>query len=209
MVRVVTSSGLELRNLNVEALAERWWVLALRGVAAIAFGLFCLLAPGLSLFALVTLFAAYALVDGTANLVMGFRGRRRSGRRWGWLAFQGVVSVLASGVAFVWPGITAFVLVLVVACWSVITGFAAIAAAIRLRARIRGEWMLGLSGILSIAFGVLLFAFPGPGLVAIVLWLGAYSLLVGAILIALAYRLRAWGKDPEHGSGPELRQQRA
>jgi uncharacterized membrane protein HdeD (DUF308 family) len=174
----------------VTTLADRWWMLAVRGVAAIVFGILTFIAPAESLFALVLLFGAYAVVDGAFNIVAGFH--RRGEPRWGWLIFQGAVSIAAGVLTFLWPGITAFALLMLIAAWALVTGVAEIAAAIRLRKAIRGEWLLALSGILSIAFGVLMFLFPGAGALAVVLWIGAYAVVFGVLLVALAFRLRSW-----------------
>src|SRR5690348_16803500 len=137
-------------------LARNWWALALRGIAAIVFGVVALFWPPAAVAALVAVFGAYALVDGIFNLVHAVRAGR-SGQRWGALVFAGVVSLLVGVLTLSFPGVTALALVLWVAVWSLVTGVAEIVAAIRLRKTIRGEWLLALSGILSVAFGILLF----------------------------------------------------
>ena len=146
-------------RINALLLAERWWSIALRGVAAVVFGLVALFLPMPSLFALVILFGAYAIVDGIFNLVMAGRGARQ-GRPWGSLVFAGVASVAAGVLTFMWPRITALALVLLIAAWSIVHGVSEIVAAVWLRKQIRGEWLLGLIGALSVAFGVLLVLFP-------------------------------------------------
>jgi uncharacterized membrane protein HdeD (DUF308 family) len=182
-------------------LADRWWALALRGVAAIVFGLLTFVAPRASLFALVVLFGVYAIVNGAILLALAFR--RPSGEpRWGSLAFEGILSILAGAVALGWPGIGALALVFVVASWAVVTGVAQIVAAVRLRKRIRGEWLLALSGALSVAFGVLLLAAPAAGALVLALWVGVYAVLFGALLLALGMRLRAWSRSPAHRVPP-------
>jgi uncharacterized membrane protein HdeD (DUF308 family) len=181
---------------NVSALAARWWVLVIRGAAAILFGILAVAVPRISLFALVMLWGAYALVDGVFNLMLAARGAR-AGRRWGWLLFEGILSIAAGVVAFAWPGITALVLLALIGFWAVLTGIAEIAAAIRLRRQIRGEWLLATSGILSIAFGVLVLLFPGAGALALVWMIGAYAIVFGGLLIGLGVRLKRWGRPRE------------
>jgi uncharacterized membrane protein HdeD (DUF308 family) len=172
-------------------LASHWWVLVLRGVAAVVFGVLALLYPPGAIAALVVLFGAYAIVDGIFNIVAAVR-TPRGGERWGWLLFEGIISVVAGLVTLFWPGPTALALVLLIGAWSLVTGIAEIAAAIRLRKTIEGEWLLGLSGVLSIAFGILVFIAPGAGAVAIAIWIGAYAIAFGALLIALGVKLRSW-----------------
>jgi uncharacterized membrane protein HdeD (DUF308 family) len=189
----------------METLAQRWWVLALRGLFAIIFGILTFVMPGSSLIALVILFGAYALVDGAFNLVHAIRGRRTE-PRWGWLVFEGLVGMAAGAVTFLWPGLTAFALVLVIGAWAIVTGVAALVAAVRLRKEIEGEWLLGGSGILSIALGVLLFLFPGSGALALVLWIGAYAVVAGILLLVLGFKLRSL-RGPSTGE-PQRRRQR-
>jgi uncharacterized membrane protein HdeD (DUF308 family) len=185
----------------VIAFASRWWTLAARGIAAILFGILTFISPGLSLFTLVILFGAWALADGVFNLVMAVRTRK--GERWGWLVLEGVTSIIVGILTFFWPGITALSLLFLIAAWSVVTGIAEVVAAIRLRKLIRGEWLLGLSGVVSIVFGLLLFAFPGAGALAVIFWIGAYSIVFGSLLVALAFRLRAWARDTSHHVPPD------
>ena len=172
-------------------LARNWWALALRGAAAIIFGIIALFWPPAAVAALVAVFGAYALVDGIFNLVAAVRAGRE-GQRWGALVFEGVVSLLVGVLTLFYPGVTALALVLFVGAWSLITGVAEIVAAIKLRRFIEGEWLLALSGILSVAFGILLFISPMIGAIAIAIWIGAYAVVFGALLVGLALRLRSW-----------------
>jgi uncharacterized membrane protein HdeD (DUF308 family) len=190
---------LESGNVNVDQLAERWWALVVRGMAAILFGALAFALPGISLLALLMVWAAYALVDGALNLVLAARSAK-AGRRWGWLVFEGIASIAAAVVAVLWPGITAWALLMVIAAWAVVTGIAEIAVAIRLRRQLHGEWLLALSGALSIAFGVLLMAYPAAGVLAVLWMVGAYAILFGVLLIGLGWRLHAWHRSVHPGT---------
>jgi uncharacterized membrane protein HdeD (DUF308 family) len=183
-------------ELDARALAENWWAIALRGVAAIMFGLLTFVFPGLSLVALILLFGAYALVEGILTVIAAVRRRPVEGTRW-LLLLEGLVSIAAGIVTFALPGLTALVLLYVIAAWAIVTGVLEIIAAIRVRKQITGEFWLILSGALSVVFGALLMYAPGAGALALTLWIGAYAVVFGALLIALAFRLRRWRTD-EH-----------
>jgi uncharacterized membrane protein HdeD (DUF308 family) len=178
----------------IETLTKNWWVLAVRGALAVLFGLLALIWPGITVLALVLLFGAYALVDGVLALYTALFDRGRlGGRGAGWLVLEGVAGVLAAIGAFVWPGITALVLLYLIAAWALVTGVAEIVAAIRLRREIEGEWLLILSGALSILFGVLAFLFPRAGALALVWLIAAYAIAFGVVMVILAFRLRRYG----------------
>lgn len=181
---------------NVSSLAARWWVPVVRGVAAILFGVLAIVAPSISLLALVLSWGAYALVDGAFNVIQATRGAR-AGRSWGWLLFEGVVSIAAGALTFAYPAMTALALLTVIAVWAVLTGIAEIAAAIRLRRAITGEWMLAASGVLSIAFGVLLLVYPSTGALAILWIIGLYAIAFGLLLIGVGLRLNRWRRTGE------------
>jgi uncharacterized membrane protein HdeD (DUF308 family) len=113
------------------------------------------------------------------------------------LLLEGLVSIAAGLVTFFWPGLTALVLLYVVAAWALVTGVLEIVVAVSLRKRIRGEWWLALSGILSVITGGLMMWAPDAGALALVLWIGAYAVVFGALLIGLALRLRGWRVEAE------------
>jgi uncharacterized membrane protein HdeD (DUF308 family) len=187
---------------DVDSLSRNWWAVSLRGLAGILFGIITFFAPGISLAALVLLFGAYAFADGVLAIVSAIR--RRGADRWWLLLLEGLVGIGAGVVTLLWPGITALALLYVIAAWALVTGALEIAAAIRLRKAITGEWLLALSGVFSIALGVLLVLFPGPGALAVVIWIGAYSFVFGALLFVLGLRLRGLGSprtrgQPAHG----------
>lgn len=184
------------RGLAIAAdlLAKNWWALVLRGVAGIVFGILAFVMPVLTLAALVLLFGAYALVDGIFNIVAAATGGRGA-RPWWALLLAGLAGVGAGLVTFFMPGLTALALAYLIGIWAIATGVLEIIAAVRLREEIRNEWLLGLSGALAVAFGALLLFAPGAGALAMVLWIGAYALVYGALLVFLGFRLR--GRRPE------------
>jgi uncharacterized membrane protein HdeD (DUF308 family) len=185
--------------IDVDSLSQNWWAVVLRGLAGMAFGLVTFFAPGISLAALVLVFGAYAFADGVLAIISAIRRDRATGERWWLLLLEGIAGIGAGVVTLFWPGITALVLLYVIAAWALVTGALEIFAAIKLRKAISGEWLLILSGILSIALGVLLVLFPGPGALALVIWIGAYAFVFGALLLALGLRLRAL-RRPSPGS---------
>jgi uncharacterized membrane protein HdeD (DUF308 family) len=164
--------------------------LIVRGVASFVVGVLAFLWPGITLVVLVGMFAAYALVDGFANLFMGLSHTPGQGRSWALVA-QGVLGIAAGVLTLVWPGGTAIALIFFIGAWAIVTGVFEVAAAIQLRRVIQGEWLLALSGLLSILFGFVMFAFPGAGALAIAWMLGAYTAAAGVVLIALGLRLRS------------------
>jgi uncharacterized membrane protein HdeD (DUF308 family) len=165
-------------------------LLLIRGLVSLAIGILAVMWPGVTIAILVGIFGLYALIDGVTNLILGLTRTRTHGRSWAH-ALQGVAGIVAGILTFLWPGVTALVLVLFIGAWAIVTGGFEIAAAIRLRRVIKGEWLLALSGILSIVFGVLIFAFPGAGAVGIAWILGIYAAAAGMVLIALGLRLRS------------------
>jgi uncharacterized membrane protein HdeD (DUF308 family) len=175
-------------------LATNWWALLLRGIAAVLFGLAALFWPGLTLFVLIVFFGAYTLVDGIFAIVAGLRGS--GSRRWLLLA-EGVLGVLAGLIAFFWPGITALVLLYVIVAWAIFTGILKVVMAIWLRREIENEWLMVLSGVLSVLFGVILAVLPGVGLLSLVWLIGIYALIFGVALIVLGFRVRG---QPTSGS---------
>lgn len=174
------------------ALARNWWAVALRGVLAILFGVFAFLSPGITLAALILLFGAYSLVDGVFAIVAGLRAAQRH-ERWWPFALEGLLSIVVGILVFVIPAAAALALLYLISAWSIVTGLFRIAAAVRLRREIQGEWLLILNGALSVAFGVILALFPGPGLVTVVWLVGIYAIVFGVILVALAFRLKGHG----------------
>ena len=169
--------------------AWRWWTVVLRGVAAVLFGLLALFAPQVVFLSLVLLFGIYAIIDGALALSLGFRAAAYPR---GAMVVRGLISVAAGFVALFWPGITGFVLLLVIGAWAVTSGILEIVMAVRMRKQLEHEWLLGIEGALSVVFGVLLFLSPLAGAIVLGLWVGAYALVIGGMLIGTGFRLRSY-----------------
>lgn len=172
-------------------LSRYWWVFLIRGIAGILFGIAALIWPSITLVVLVALFGAYCLVDGIFAIIAGFTARKQQ-ERWWWMILEGVAGVIIGVLTFLWPGITALALLYFIAAWSIVTGAFEVAAAIRLRREIEGEWLLALAGFASMIFGILLAVFPGPGALALVWIIGTYALFFGFLMLFFAFRLRGW-----------------
>lgn len=175
-------------------LARNWWLLAVRGVLAILFGVAAFLWPGLTLTVLVLMFGAYALVDGIFAIAAGFAARGEQ-ERWWMMLLTGLAGVAVGVLTFLWPNVTALVLLYFIAAWAIVTGIFEVAAAIRLRKEIEGEWFLGLAGIMSVIFGVLLVLLPSAGALALVWLIGIYAVIFGILMLVLSFRLRSWRNE--------------
>jgi uncharacterized membrane protein HdeD (DUF308 family) len=170
-------------------LARKWWAIALRGVAAIIFGILALVWPSLTVLTLVLLFGAFAFIDGIFAIVVGIASHGNNQRWWAML-LAGVGGLIIGLLTFCWPGATALVLLYFIAAWAVVTGIFHIMAAIHLRRIIEGEWMVILHGIALIIFGLILAIFPGAGALSLVWMIGVFSICLGIWLIIFAFRLR-------------------
>ena len=180
--------GSGLQSAMVHALAKNWWMLLLRGIAAIIFGVLALTWPGMTLVTLILFYGAYVLVDGVLAIVAAITGGALM-PRW-WLAIVGLLGIAAGVLTFLMPGLTAIVLLYFIAGWAIATGVLQIIGAIKLRKEIDNEWLLILGGILSVLFGVAMIAAPGAGALALITVIGIYAMIVGALLVALSFRLK-------------------
>src|SRR5205085_1706691 len=171
-------------------LIGNWWALAIRGVFAIIFAVIAFVWPGITATVLVLMFGAYTLVDGIFSLIAALRAARHHGRS-GALLLEGILDLIIAGIVFFWPVEALVAIIYFIAIWAVISGIALIAAGIAM-IRTNGEWLLVLSGIISVLLGIILFVQPGAGVIALSWWLGVYALLFGISLIGAAFRLRHW-----------------
>ncbi|GAA1110829.1 HdeD family acid-resistance protein [Nocardiopsis composta] len=177
-------------SVMLDFMSRNWWVLTVRGAAAVLFGVLALFWPGMTAIVLALLFGAYALVDGVlagVHAVQADSGSRIP------LVVEAVVGILLGIVALLWPVATLVVLTVLIGAWAVVTGVVEIVGAVRLRKEITGEWLYILSGVLSVCFGLLLWFWPMAGAVAVALIIGVYAVVFGAVLITLSLRLRKLG----------------
>lgn len=173
----------------VDQIGRHWGWVALRGVVAILFGLMAMFMPAITLSALVLVWGAFALADGVLALIAGIRIRDRGRPLWA-LIVVGLLGVGAGIATFLWPGLTALVLLYIIAFWALVAGVFQVIAAIRLRKDIRNEWFLGLSGLVSILFGAMLVMQPGVGALALVWVIGIYAVFFGILLLVFSLRLK-------------------
>jgi uncharacterized membrane protein HdeD (DUF308 family) len=185
-----------------ELLRRSWWMLAVRGLLALLFGVLTLLWPGITLLGLIALFAAWLLISGAAGIAAAWNHRTRD-RGWWLILLIGIVSVVAAVIAIANPDTTALVLVLLMGANAIVTGALDIAVAIRLRKTLRNEWLLGGVGVISILFGLMVFAYPGAGALALAWLIGIYAIAIGVLLLAAALHARSWsGKNAGGGYTP-------
>ena len=179
----------------------RWWSIALRGVAAIIFGILSLYAPAATVLTLVIVFGIYAIVDGVLALSIAMRG---TGISQSAIVLRGLASIIAGALTLVWPGITALALLVVIGIWAIVAGALEIAVAIRHRKHLEREWLIALEGVLSMVFGVLLLVSPLAGAVTLGLWIGVYALVFGALLVTAGLRMRSRIKKAAAPPGGQL-----
>ena len=180
-------------------LALSWRALALRGALAVLFGVLAFFWPGLFWLVVVYTFGAYALIDGIMAIVLAVTAHGRVGPWWA-LLLEGVVGIAVAVLAFAWPGITELAMLYLIAGWCLAIGVLEIVAAIQLWRYLEGVWLLAVSGVLSVILGLGLAIVPGAGLLAVAWWVGAYLVVFGALLLALAFRLRGLTR---HARRPE------
>jgi uncharacterized membrane protein HdeD (DUF308 family) len=173
----------------LRTLAQNWWALVLRGVCAVLFGVGALVWPGITLAVLILFYGAYALIEGVLEVAWALMGRQAGSFPWGVL-LAGLAGIAVGIVTFVSPGLTALVLLYLIAAWAIVRGVFEVIAAIHLRRELENEWLLALTGLLSIAFGILLIVAPGAGALAVLFWIGAFAIVVGILEIMLGLRLK-------------------
>ena len=183
--------GTSERATVVDTFRLNWWLLALRGLLAVLFGVLAFVWPGATVLSLVWLFGLFALANGILSLVLAAKAPKGFPKV-GSLILGGLLGILAGLLAFVMPGITALGLLILIAAWAIMTGVMDLVAAVRLRKIITNEWLLILAGIASVAFGILLLFQPAVGALALIWWIGAWAIVLGILLMIVAFRLRNW-----------------
>ena len=177
-----------------QTIQRHWWMLALRGLLAIIFGLIAFVLPHIALLAFIYVFGAYALIGGIIAVIVALRERGSVGR-WGWVLFEGILSIIAGLIAFVFPGLTALVWLYIIAAWAIVIGMMEVFAAFAIRPFVSREWPLVLAGILSLVFGFLLIIFPRAGLLSLLWLVGIYAIVFGVLFIIRAFHLRSWASS--------------
>ena len=173
----------------LQTLSRYWWLILLRGIAAIIFGVLAFIWPGITLVTLVLFWGAFALVDGVLALANAFMGGNM-GDRW-WLALVGLAGIAAGILTFAYPGVTALVLLFFIATWAIVLGVLQIIGAIRLRKEIDNEWTIGLSGAVSVLFGVIMLVAPGAGALGLIWAIASYGIVFGILMVMAAFKLKS------------------
>lgn len=185
-----------------EIILKHWWLLAVRGAIAVLFGVLAIAWPAMTLLTLSVLFAAFALLAG-AVWTFAAAANRSSNRRWWQMLLFGLVSLAAGVMAALDPALTTLALVLVMGVNALVSGAIDIAVALRVRRYLHGEWLLLLSGVVALAFGVIVLMYPaGAGALALALMAGCYALLTGLLLLVLAFQVRAWSRLQDASGRP-------
>jgi uncharacterized membrane protein HdeD (DUF308 family) len=172
----------------LHTMAQNWWLVVLRGVAAIIFGILAFAWPGAALLTIVLFWAAFAMVDGVLAIIAAVKGGNPM-PRW-WLAIVGLAGIIAGALTFLMPGLTALVLLTFIAVWAIVLGVMEIIGAIKLRKEIQGEWLLILNGAISVLFGIVLLWRPVTGMIALVWIIGAYAIILGVIYVMFGLKMR-------------------
>lgn len=174
-------------------LSRTWWVLLLRGLFAIAFGVAAWVMPEVSVAVLLILFGAYVLVDGVLGVWTAVSGRKQRDHWWALLVW-GLLGVAVGVLTLMNPALTAIALMFYIAIWAIATGVLQIVLAVRLRKEIKGEWLLVLGGLLSVVLGGFLMAQPMMGAIALLWVIATYAIIFGVVFVILAFKARSFGK---------------
>jgi uncharacterized membrane protein HdeD (DUF308 family) len=178
---------------------QAWWMLLIRGIVAVLFGILAITWPGLTLATLIIFFGAFALVHGVFAVIGSIAGRKEADDWW-LVLLEGILGIIIGIMTFAWPALTGLVLAYFIAAWALINGILRIYGAIKLRRVIEGEWLLIISGIIGVLFAIFVFARPLAGALAIILFIGIYAIVLGLLGIILSFRIKGWQEKAE-GAG--------
>jgi uncharacterized membrane protein HdeD (DUF308 family) len=181
----------------ISMFARNWWLFVLRGVAAIVFGIIAIVYPDVTITALAIVFGIYAIVDSIGSFASAIGHRGADGWHRAAHALEGVIALVAGVLALVLPDLTALALVVLIGIWAIVSGVVEIMAAIRLRRVIETEWLLGISGLLSIITGIVILVWPDAGAVAISWLIGTFAIVFGVVFVWLGFKLRRLGPTDE------------
>lgn len=174
---------------DVQALCRRaWWVFLVSGIASVVFGVLAFVNPLVALFVLAMFFAAYLLVDGVSNIVGSFQNRGKDG--WWILLLIGILGTLVGGYALLNPPVSMLAFVYLVAFEALLLGAFLLMLGYKVRKATTREWILYLTGAISLVFGVLVLVNPAAGGVKIVYLIASWAIVVGVFKIAFAFKAR-------------------
>ena len=182
-------SAEELQKGILESISKYWWMILLRGLLAIGFGLIAVTWPDLTLFWFIYLFGFYAIADGVVEIWSGITNRTRHDRWWSEILI-GLAGIVAGILVIAWPDVTAVAAMYFLAAWMVVTGVIGIVYALRVRQEISNEWLIIITGVISVMLGIYFFAFPGDGALSLIWVIGIYAIIVGVLLVIFSFRAR-------------------
>ncbi len=177
----------------LDYMSRQWKLLVLRGVLAIGLAVVAFTRPGITLLVLATLWGIYALADGIVALTTAFKVRDEGRPVWP-LILIGLLGIAVGGFTLARPGVAALAILIWIAAWAIGVGVLQVVLAFRLRREISGEWLLALSGVLSVIFGVVTIGNPQWGATVVIYTIGVYAFFFGLLLLALGLRLRGLNK---------------
>ena len=174
---------------DARALCKRtWWVFLIGGLASLLFGVVAFAKPGIALLVLSMFFAAAILVDGAFSIVGSIQNREKDG--WWVMLLIGILGVGVGGYALMNPPISMLAFVYLVALQAILLGVFLVMLGYRVRLATSREWLLYVTGALSVLFGILVVAQPGAGSLTIVYMIAAWAIVIGALKLAFAFRIR-------------------
>lgn len=176
-----------------QILSRTWWVLLLRGLFAILFGVVAWAMPEASVAILLVIFGVYVLADGVIGVIAAVSGRKEREHWWALLVWA-LLGVVVGVLTLINPALTAIALMFYIAIWAIGTGILQVILALRLRKEIHGEWLLIVGGLLSVALGIFLMAQPMMGAIALLWVIATYAIIFGVVFVVLAFKARAFGK---------------